>query len=100
MSGLSSAIITVALARNTMRPPSSSQMLDRRNVKKKAHAWNVFVRSWLVGSITKSGWRNVTDGAQLTAMVRHPLAGEVPTELVASDHSKILDYAIGCIEVN
>lgn len=33
-------------------------------------------------------------------IMAHPLAGEVPTELVVSDHSKILKYAIGCIEEN
>jgi hypothetical protein len=30
----------------------------------------------------------------------HPLAGEAPTELVVSDHSKIPNYAIGCIQEN
>lgn len=33
-------------------------------------------------------------------IMAHPLAGEAPTELVVSDHSKILDYATGCIQQN
>ncbi|WP_322750968.1 MULTISPECIES: hypothetical protein [unclassified Frankia] len=33
-------------------------------------------------------------------IMAHPLSGEAPTELIVSDHSKILDYAIGCVEEN
>ena len=33
-------------------------------------------------------------------IMAHPLAGEAPTELVVSDHSKVLDYAIASLQEN